>query len=483
MIIFSTAPIRYSYLLLIVMLFFSGCSSSSDSSSVGSQSSSEMNATNGGDGVAADDNNAVDDNNAADDNNVAGANDIEDNNTGDTPTGQLEAEESSTTRVNFDITVPAYVSDALQVRVVWGGIDTTAIWNRDELWTASIDFPINTENQLVVTFSDDNGAITLGSFERSFTTGANQSETLQITADEFDTDRWDSDGDGVSNLSESISGTNPLSSDALEPVQANLEFVQDKTIRISWQPSEGADFYRVFENPDGITGFTEISGELDSTATDYDHRVSLYARVNAQYVVQACNDQRCVDSDPVMVVGTLDSAIGYFKASNTDGNDNFGVAVSLSADGNTLAVGAHGEGSTATGVNGDQNNDLAGQSGAVYVFVRSNGLWQQQAYIKANNTGDDDSFGEAISLSADGNTLAVGASQDDSAATGINGEQNDDSASNSGAVHVFVRSGGDWQQQAYINGIRCQSQCRWQYSGSGGVWGEQRGDRDQWRSE
>ena len=79
-----------------------------------------MNATNGGDGVAADDNNAVDDNNAADDNNVAGANDIEDNNTGDTPTGQLEAEESSTTRVNFDITVPAYVSNALQVRVVWG---------------------------------------------------------------------------------------------------------------------------------------------------------------------------------------------------------------------------------------------------------------------------------------------------------------------------------------------------------------------------
>ncbi len=36
------------------------------------------------------------------------------------------------------------------------------------------------------------------------------------------------------------------------------------------------------------------------------------------------------------------------KASNTGTNDLFGVAVSLSADGNTLAVGADGEASSAT---------------------------------------------------------------------------------------------------------------------------------------
>ena len=94
------------------------------------------------------------------------------------------------------------------------------------------------------------------------TTGANQSETLRIAADEFDTDRWDSDGDGVSNLSESIVGTNPLVSNALKPVQASLELVQDKIFRISLQQSEGAQFYRVFENPHGITGFTGISSEL-----------------------------------------------------------------------------------------------------------------------------------------------------------------------------------------------------------------------------
>jgi len=83
------------------------------------------------------------------------------------------------------------------------------------------------------------------------------------------------------------------------------------------------------------------------------------------------------------VTGTLADAIGYVKASNTGMFDSFGEAVSLSADGNTLAVGAPGEDSSAIGINANRNNDLVGQSGAVYVFVRSAGLWQQQAYIKS----------------------------------------------------------------------------------------------------
>jgi hypothetical protein len=138
----------------------------------------------------------------------------------------------------------------------------------------------------------------------------------------------------------------------------------------------------------------------------------------------------------------------YVKASNTDSNDAFGPAVSLSADGNTLAVGAIQEASSATGVNGSQGN-TAFPNGAVYVFVRVSGLWTQQAYIKASNTGPD-SFGSAVSLSADGNTLAVGATQEASSATGVNGNQGDNTANASGAVYVFVRGPSGWSQQAYI---------------------------------
>ena len=130
--------------------------------------------------------------------------------------------------------------------------------------------------------------------------------------------------------------------------------------------------------------------------------------------------------------------------------DQFGYAVALSGDGNTLAVGAEMEGSAAAGINGNQADNSADAAGAVYVFARSGGGWSQQAYIKASNPGSNDQFGAALALSADGNTLAVAAQFEDSAATGINGNQADNSMSESGAVYVFTRAGGKWSQQAYV---------------------------------
>ena len=127
----------------------------------------------------------------------------------------------------------------------------------------------------------------------------------------------------------------------------------------------------------------------------------------------------------------------YLKASNTDAGDQFGYSVSLSGD--TLAVGAAQEDSNATGFNGNQADNSADGSGAVYVFQRSSGVWTQQAYLKASNTGGNDRFGYSISLSGD--TLAVGAIREASNATGINGNQANNSASSSGAVYVFQRSG------------------------------------------
>ena len=126
-------------------------------------------------------------------------------------------------------------------------------------------------------------------------------------------------------------------------------------------------------------------------------------------------------------------------------NDRFGGSVALSAD--TLAVGARGEDSAATGVNGDQGNSI-GQSGAVYIFSRTAGIWSQEAYLKASNTEAEDGFGFSLALS--GHTLAVTAVFEGSAATGVNGDQNTDSAYTSGAVYLFARTAGVWSQQAYL---------------------------------
>jgi cysteine-rich repeat protein len=142
----------------------------------------------------------------------------------------------------------------------------------------------------------------------------------------------------------------------------------------------------------------------------------------------------------------------YIKASNTGANDLFGQQLALSHDGSTLAVGARWESSAATGVNGNQASNAADKAGAVYVFTRSQqGQWSQQAYIKASNTEAADEFGGAISLSDDGDTLAVGAQHEDSSSNVIDSGQNNNAQPSSGAAYVFVRNQqGQWSQDAYI---------------------------------
>ena len=126
----------------------------------------------------------------------------------------------------------------------------------------------------------------------------------------------------------------------------------------------------------------------------------------------------------------------YIKASNTGADDNFGFSVSLSSDGNTLAVGALNEDSSTTGIN-SAPNEGANAAGAVYTFVRDGVAWSQQAYIKASNTVAGDAFGMSVSLSSGGNTLAVGAHFENSSTTGINSTPNE-GAFLAGAVYLFT---------------------------------------------
>ena len=144
--------------------------------------------------------------------------------------------------------------------------------------------------------------------------------------------------------------------------------------------------------------------------------------------------------------GTIWSQQAYVKASNTRAFADFGRTVAVSGD--TLAVGAPGESSNATGIGGDQANTTASSSGAVYVYVRAGTTWSPQAYVKAPNTRQNAVFGSAIALS--NNTLAVGSPFETSNATGIDANQNDTSASGAGAAYVFVRAGTAWSQQAYV---------------------------------
>jgi hypothetical protein len=138
----------------------------------------------------------------------------------------------------------------------------------------------------------------------------------------------------------------------------------------------------------------------------------------------------------------LVSQHAYVKAASPDNADNFGRSVSISDD--TLVVGASGEDSELTGVNGTPNESGA-NSGAAYVFVRNAGVWTQQAFLKASNTDDMDEFGFGVAVSGD--TIVVGAPKEDSSSAA---NQADNSANDSGAAYVFTRTDGTWTQQAYL---------------------------------
>lgn len=168
------------------------------------------------------------------------------------------------------------------------------------------------------------------------------------------------------------------------------------------------------------------------------------------------NDNSVSDSGAAYVFVRTDNTWtqqAYLKASNTGAGDNFGRSVAMSGD--RIVVGAWSEDSSSTGVNGSQSSNSASASGAAYIFDRTNGVWNQAAYLKASNTGQVDLFGSSVAVSGD--TVIVGAYSEDSNATGVNGAQNNNLAVDSGAAYVFVRSGGQWSQQAYLKASNAEA--------------------------
>jgi hypothetical protein len=307
----------------------------------------------------------------------------------------------------------------------------------------------------------------------------------------------------------------PLGIDAGDPEglpeapELALSLSQVKQFDFEWAEASGAEFYQLLESADTGESFVPVGEQVLDLQTSL--TVPLHFRLNASYKLLACNDNGCSESNVVEVAGPLVEAIGYVKAADTgvsdffgssvslsgdgrtlavgayqadsnagedagavyvfvrddqdawsqqarieagnaDANDRFGISVSLSGDGDTLAVGAYQEASSATGIGGDQANDSAADAGAVYVFARDGqDAWSQSAYVKASNTDAGDYFGWSVAVSGDGDTLAVGALAEGSSATGIGGDETDDSIFNGGAVYVFTHAGQNvWSQQAYI---------------------------------
>jgi hypothetical protein len=88
------------------------------------------------------------------------------------------------------------------------------------------------------------------------------------------------------------------------------------------------------------------------------------------------------------------------------------------------------------------------QLARTYTFSLAAGTPAQDGYVKASNTFTGDQFGWAVAASGD--TIAIGAPREDGGATGVDGDQSDNSMIDAGAVYVFRRAGTSWVQEAYI---------------------------------
>ena len=121
-------------------------------------------------------------------------------------------------------------------------------------------------------------------------------------------------------------------------------------------------------------------------------------------------------------VGTTWSEQQKLLASDGTASDRFGFAVSI--DGNTVVVGV-----SAADVPGGAN------AGSAHVFVASGGLWAEQQKLLVPETATvNDEFGHSVSVSGD--TVVVGANDDDTPA-----------GADAGSAYVYVRSGTTWTEQ------------------------------------
>ena len=122
----------------------------------------------------------------------------------------------------------------------------------------------------------------------------------------------------------------------------------------------------------------------------------------------------------------------YIKANSPKEGHNFGGSLAMS--GGLLAVGAIGDHSGAVGINGDQDDSSAYNSGAVFIYQKESN-WNWKAYLKAPNPDAWDNFYRGLAL--EGGTLVVGAVGEDSTATGIDGDMSNNSGDGVGAAYIF----------------------------------------------
>ena len=201
---------------------------------------------------------------------------------------------------------------------------------------------------------------------------------------------------------------NVTAPDAPTELSANIGY--DK-VDLTWTAPTNAEILSYDYSQDNGGSWTAIpDSDADTTSytvADLTPGTSYTFKVRARSILEPGESSDGISAIPNKIA---DGVSGI----TLEDSDLFGSAVTLSSDGNTLIVGATGFSTI----------------GSTHLFTRSNGFWVYDAAVDASDLGlgEPDSFGSAVALSPDGNTLIIGANGD-----------NDD-----GAVHIFTKTNNTW---------------------------------------
>ncbi len=227
--------------------------------------------------------------------------------------------------------------------------------------------------------------------------------------------------------------------------QMTLNSVVDggiKTLALNWSAVSNADTYRVLLEPRSGSGFTQVGSDTALTSHTIPLATHLFDWTSASLIVEAYGNGGLTllnsSSAYQLTAGDMLGSIGYIKASNPASSTYFGQDVVISADGTTMAIGSHYE---STGNSA---------SGAVYVFKKSGSTWEEETKLKASDMAINDYFGASVDLSADGNTLVVGA-------YGVADDPAKSSNWNQGAVYIFQRTTGIWGNEIKLRQTNYQT--------------------------
>ncbi len=127
--------------------------------------------------------------------------------------------------------------------------------------------------------------------------------------------------------------------------------------------------------------------------------------------------------------------MGDSWASLTYGNNTNNNQQKISGDDNSYGNAVSIDGDYAI-IGAEDEDDNGSKSGSAYIFERSGNNWTQQAKLTANDGAAFDYFGVSVSISGD--YAIVGADGDD------------DNGNSSGSAYIFERSGNNWTQQAKL---------------------------------